>query len=116
LTLDPDQCLGRLFDERGHQLVELPHPGDAVGNTTFGQRSPGVVFHTDVVVGFCPVHADEDCHCASSRCREPEEAIGPLMEVLAARHPTSRVGILTDQQRHDLDLGLEVRRSGVLIC
>jgi hypothetical protein len=24
------------------------------------------------------------------------------MEVLGARHPTSRVGILTDQQRHDL--------------
>jgi hypothetical protein len=38
------------------------------------------------------------------------------MEVLAARHPTSRVGILTDQQRHDLGLGLEAQRLEVLIC
>lgn len=29
------------------------------------------------------------------------------MEVLEVRHPTSRVGILTDQQRHDLVLGLK---------
>jgi hypothetical protein len=37
------------------------------------------------------------------------------MEVLKARHPTSRVGILTDQQRHDLELGLKTLPSRVLI-
>ena len=63
---------------------------------------------------FSPVHADENFHSASSRCREPEEAIGPLMEVLVARHPTSRVGILTNQQGHGLGLGLEVQPQGVL--
>jgi len=68
------------------------------------------------VVGFCPVHADEGCHGVSSRCLEPEETIGLLMEVLMARHPTSRVGILTNQQGHDLELGLEVRLLGVLTC
>jgi hypothetical protein len=68
------------------------------------------------VVRFRPVHADEDFHCASSRCREPEEAFGVLMEVLEVRHPTSRVGILTDQQGHDLVLGLKVRNDGVLTC
>jgi len=49
-------------------------------------------------------------------CREPEEAIGSLMEVLRARHPTSRVGILTTQQGHDLAEGLEVPLSPVLTC
>jgi len=47
---------------------------------------------------------------------EPEETFGPLMEVLVARHPTSRVGILTDQQRHDLLVGLTVPPLRVLIC
>jgi hypothetical protein len=38
------------------------------------------------------------------------------MEVLMARHPTSRVGILTDQQGHDLSQGLEVQPEQVLTC
>jgi hypothetical protein len=60
-------------------------------------------------VSICPVHADEGCHGVSSLRLEPEETIGPLMEVLMARHPTSRFGILTNQQGHDLSEGLEVR-------
>lgn len=38
------------------------------------------------------------------------------MEVLEVRHPTSRFGIPTDQQGHDLGLGLKVRNQGVLTC
>jgi hypothetical protein len=36
--------------------------------------------------------------------------------VLAARHPTSHHGNLTDQQAHDLELRLKARRSSVLTC
>jgi site-specific recombinase XerD len=75
-----------------------------------------VARRADIVVSLCPVHADERCHGVSSLCLEPEETIGPLMEVLMARHPTSRVGILTDQQGHDLGEGLAVRPLRVLTC
>ena len=46
---------------------------------------------------------------------EPEETSNPLMEVLVARHPTSRLGFLADHQRHDLLLGLIVQPPRVLI-
>ena len=84
-------------------------PSIPFGDPSFAESRPRAILHTDVVVRFGPVHADKDLHRASSRCREPEEAIGPLMEVLEVRHPTSRVGILTDQQGHGLGLGLKVQ-------
>jgi len=36
--------------------------------------------------------------------------------MLAARHPTSRHGNLTNQQGHDLDVRLTARRLSVLTC
>ena len=36
--------------------------------------------------------------------------------MLAARHPTSRHGNLTDQQGHDLGVRLKARLESVLTC
>jgi hypothetical protein len=38
------------------------------------------------------------------------------MEVLEARHPTSRFGILTNQLGHDLHVGLKAQLLEVLTC
>ena len=108
--------VGGFLDEGFNEFVEPSHSFNPFGDPSFAESRPRAILHTDVVVRFGPVHADKDLHRASSRCREPEEAIGPLMEVLKARHPTSRVGILADQQRHDLAVGLKVQLRRVLIC
>jgi hypothetical protein len=110
---DAHQNLNWVIHEGFHELVEPPYSFDS---WTLDERHPRTVQDTDIVVSFRPVHADEDRHRASSRCREPEEAVGRLMEVLEVRHPTSRVGVLTDQKWHDLEIGLEVLTGEVLTC
>src|SRR5581483_2704359 len=54
----------------------------------------------------------------TSTCSEPRGGQQPANgSVLAARHPTSRHGNLTDQQGHDLGLRLwKARRLPVLTC
>src|ERR1019366_5750916 len=60
------------------------------------------------------------CHLPARRihtCSEPRGGQQPANgSVLAARHPTSHHGNLTDQQGHDLTLRLKARLSSVLTC
>jgi hypothetical protein len=77
-----------LFREHGVQSTDAFDP---VGDPSFGQDLAVGVEHAHVVVGLCPVDADED-HCSSfPGAAEPgggtRRANG---SVLSARHPTSR--------------------------
>ena len=100
-----------LLDVAADQLVEAGDALHPLGQPATAKTFAVLVLHVHVVVGLSPVHPYKD-HLAPPlvdrhhhRARGPQQP--PNGPVLEARHPTSRQRDLTDQQGHDLDVGLK---------
>jgi hypothetical protein len=91
--LDPDRHLGRVLGVGGDQRVQLPDPGQPVGNPPNREHVAVLVQQAQVMVALAPVHPDkqhgvllrsDNCFVSQGR------TCGALMAGSVARHPTSR--------------------------